>query len=184
MAESFVTIGARHNSDKGTYHRYYEVYDTLLTRHRKTTGNILELGVYVGESMKVWVEAFSKAKIFGVDAHVHPDLELSDTWEFHQDDAYIPETLEWAAERGPFDVIIDDGPHLWAPQKFVCEHYAKLLSPRGTLVIEDIGIASWIPRLVELLPKELRRFAFDVDRSVVPGMTSGADHLLVVDITS
>lgn len=183
MVESFVDIGARHNSDKGTYHRYYEVYDSLLTRHRKAGVRVLELGVYTGESMKVWVEAFPAAWIYGIDAHVHPDLELSEHWTFHQDDAYIERTLAWAAERGPFDVIIDDGPHLWVPQMFVCEHYSKLLAPRGTLIIEDIGIPAWVPSLVTFLPEELKRFAIGVDRRIVPG-AFGEDLMLVVDVTS
>ncbi len=180
MSESFVEIGARYDSDKGTYHRYYEVYDSLLTRHRKTAGNMLELGVYRGESMKVWVDAFPKKKIYGIDAHLHPGLELSDTWTFHQDDAYQSAALAWAETYGPFDVIIDDGPHLWEPQAYVVQNYSRLLSRNGTLIIEDIGIPEWVGRLAKLIPSELQYQTFGVDRRIVPG-SAGEDLMLVID---
>lgn len=40
-------------TDKNTTHSYLPLYDTLLEPIKDTTGNILEIGVYQGGSIKL-----------------------------------------------------------------------------------------------------------------------------------
>ena len=43
------------------------LYETLLEPIKNTAGNILEIGVHSGGSIKLWYDYFTKATIYGCD---------------------------------------------------------------------------------------------------------------------
>lgn len=169
---SLSEIGADRYSDKGYAHRYWEVYDLLLHRHRLSAVRVLELGVYQGESMAVWTEAFPNAEIHGVDITAPPRT----TGILHVGDAYSEGMLRELPDT--FDVIVDDGPHILDSMLFTANRYTRRLAPGGTLVIEDVPDQSWLPRLAAVVPEPLQRFVCAVDRRMIPLVTD--DSLLFV----
>lgn len=171
---SLAEFAAGYDTDKGTVHAYFELYATLLNRHRRSALRVLEIGVFRGGSLSLWVDWFADStEVHGID--VRP-IEVPGA-KVHEANAYDLATVR--ALPGKWDVIIDDGPHTLESQIFTCTHWARTLSPRGTLVIEDIPDPEWGPELVAALPEELRRFASIVDRRHA-GQPD--DVLLVVDI--
>lgn len=168
---SLIEIGRDHYTDKGFNHRYWELYDLLLARHRLTARTVLEIGVYQGQSMEVWREAFPNAELHGVD--VKP---VASAGRLHVGNAYTDFML--ADLPDSFDVIVDDGPHTLDSMQFVAERYAERLTEGGTLVIEDVQQRWWIPLIAGRLPKRLRDHSFVVDRTTVPGVPS--DSVLFV----
>jgi predicted O-methyltransferase YrrM len=177
---SLVEIGGRHGSDKGTAHRYWQVYDILLARLRDSAVRVLEIGTLAGESLKVWGEYFPNAHIHGADIQTN-DVEF-DRLSFYLGDAYTSDALESLGDG--FDVIIDDGPHTLESMCFVARYWSRRLAPGGVLVIEDIPNAAWVPQIARWVPGHLQEFMFAVDRRMVPGCKHGDDVLFVIDRAS
>ena len=66
------------------WHRYNELYQPDFEPLRKKPINILEVGTFRGESVNVWLEYFTEAKIYTIDTfeRVHPaDLPMLDNQE-------------------------------------------------------------------------------------------------------
>lgn len=175
---SLVDFARGYDTDKGTAHRYFELYATILHRHRTTATRVLEFGVLRGGSLALWRDWFTTAEVHGVDP-VGVDVVGATV---HRMDAYTGDAI--SALPGPWDVIIDDGPHTVESQMFTAAHWSQLLTRAGTLVIEDIVTDDYAEQIVEALPSRLRRFASIVDRRLVPGVTYGDDLLVVVDLAA
>lgn len=165
---TLVRFSESSKTDKGHRHAYLEVYDLLLG----SPGRLLELGVYRGASLALWLAAFPECDVHGIDIEgvVVPGATI---WI---GDAYTPEML--SSLPGPFDVIIEDGPHTLESMLFAAEHYTGLLSTEGVLVIEDIPDADWVPVIADAVPDNLKRGMFAIDRRLVPGTAS--DSLMFV----
>lgn len=163
-------VAAPFRSDKGPRHRYWEVYDLLVAG--RSVVNLLEIGVFAGESLRVWQAAFPAATVHGVDtmaAHV-PGAVV------RQADAYTLDTYDgWPA----FDLIVDDGSHELADMRWVATHCPSMLAPGGTLVIEDIRRYEWVAELARCVPSHLADRVFAVDRRMVPGVSSDSVLLVV-----
>ena len=46
-------------TDKNTAHSYLPLYQTLLIGKKETAKNVLEVGIYLGGSIKLWGDFFS-----------------------------------------------------------------------------------------------------------------------------
>lgn len=160
LAERFAT-------DKGR-HGYLEIYDLLLG----TPDRLLELGVHRGASLALWMATFPGCDVHGVDIK----KVTVDGATVHVGDAYTPEMV--ADLPGPFDVIVDDGPHTLDSMLFVAANYTGLLSDGGVLAIEDIPDPDWVPEIAGVIPDDMRRGTFAVDRRHIPG--AAADSLMFV----
>lgn len=161
-------LAYRFDTDKGRRHGYLEVYDLLF----EDPSRLLELGVLRGASLALWAAAFPGCDVHGVDIK---DVTVDDATVW-VGDAYTPGMVD--ALPGPFDVIVDDGPHTLRSMLFVAAHYTDLLSAGGLLVIEDIPDPDWVPRIAAAVPDSSKRGMFAVDRRHVPGVA--ADSLMFV----
>lgn len=127
-------------TDKEFYHNYItEYYGAEFADKRDTSLNILEIGMYRGGSIRLWLEWFHTAKITGIDSNRSYFLgEISDpraTIVF--EDGYSPTTTD-LFENDVFDYIIDDGPHSLESQIQAVRLWSSKLKPGGKFVIEDI----------------------------------------------
>ena len=61
---------ALHGSDKASKHKYDIVYEKYMSHRRDEKINLLEIGVFKGDSIKVWLDYFPNATIYGVDIFV------------------------------------------------------------------------------------------------------------------
>ena len=119
--------------DKGTVHSYIDYYyEEALKPYRFKKIRILEIGIDSGLSLKLWKDYFSEAEIIGVDIKV-PNIES--TCKMICGDATNSATFE---DLGNFDIIIDDGSHLFKHQIKTFNILFPRLNSEGIYIIEDV----------------------------------------------
>lgn len=127
-------IGAKHRTDKATFHHYLDFYEEHLPG-RDFDGRLLEIGVMDGASLRMWRDYYPAAKIVGVDIDPKPYVQI-DRVTIRQIDATDLPSLQ---SLGDFDVIIDDGSHMTADQQVTFSWlYYNQLNPGGVYVLEDL----------------------------------------------
>lgn len=146
-------------TDKDTGHSYVDVYDCLFYRKKLVAKNVLEVGIALGGSIKLWNDYFENANVYGLDIN-----ELVHIPDFLKDkerikilagiNAYDDEFIKNNLSDKKFDVVLDDGPHTLESMKDFINKYLPLLTDNGILVIEDIQDINWINQLKGLVPTE------------------------------
>jgi trans-aconitate methyltransferase len=128
-------IAERYGTDKLT-HGYCPAYELLLGGMQPKS--LLEIGIFKGNSLRMWRDYFADAMIYGLDIDPNTAIEETRIKCFigrQEDEAFINQVTQ---EAGPFDVIIDDGSHHARDHlssfKFLWPH----LSHGGWYVIEDL----------------------------------------------
>lgn len=112
LNESLDTICNRHTADKGSkWHDFMKRYEPHLEPLRDKEINLLEVGIQFGCSAGMWLEAFPKAQVYGVD--IRQDHKLSDPrFHFEIGDQRSVEFWEkWKFTHPLMHVIIDDAEH-------------------------------------------------------------------------
>ena len=133
-------IGRRFGTDKSSlHHDFLRLYEGFLAPLRDRPLRLLEIGVWSGQSLRTWAEYFPRAQVVGAD--INPDarqvageritIEIAD-----QSDAAQLQAL--AEAHGPFDVVIDDGSHVWTHQILTLQTLLPSVRPGGFYVLEDI----------------------------------------------
>jgi cephalosporin hydroxylase len=109
-------IANYHTVDKGTeyyeQHGYTELYDKYIPEKGKFT--LLEIGVWHGDSMRMWEEYNPELVIHGVDIdpNVRNHMHTSDRSIVHIGDQSNKDFMEDViVSSGSPDFIIDDGSH-------------------------------------------------------------------------
>jgi hypothetical protein len=129
---------------------YVPVYEELLAPLREAEPfALLELGVWTGESLQMWRDAFPQATIVGVDLN-HVEVDLGPRVHFEQGDqsdaAFLTALRERHAPQG-FELIVDDASHQGELSARSMQHlFGNHLRPGGLYVLEDWGtgyLASW-----------------------------------------
>jgi len=133
-------LGLKHGTDKASRsHDYLDFYEMFLAPLRQAQATILEIGILNGASLKTWVDYFPKAKIIGVD--------ISPATKFHEggrvvveilDQSNIEELTQLAMKYGPFDLIIEDGSHMWEHQITSLRTLFPFLKKDGIYIVEDL----------------------------------------------
>jgi 23S rRNA U2552 (ribose-2'-O)-methylase RlmE/FtsJ len=128
-----------HHGDKGTTHTYIDEYERLLKDYR-IGSNVLEIGIYYGESLKMWSEYFINSKICAVDINGERIQDLINDGQYNIiiSDATKIEFLEKIKDE-TFDVIIDDGSHLINHQIKSFNILKDKMKPGGIYIIEDVN---------------------------------------------
>jgi len=133
-------IARNHKTDKGEEgHVYTEVYDDYLLPIRLKEMNFLEIGVFDGESMRMWKEYLPNANIIGLD--INPECKKH---EGEKNKVYIgsqvDEMVLWKIfnENKPISVVIDDGSHRWDHVIRTFDMVFPLLAPGGLYFVEDL----------------------------------------------
>lgn len=164
------SISTKVGTDKGVTHSYLGVYDTLLEKYRDTATNVLEIGISGGYSHILWSRFFTKAQIYGVDISPIPtNLAAHRNITAYRGDAYNLNFIQekFSSQGIKFDVIIDDGPHTLESMIFAAEHYSKLLTDTGILIIEDVASIDWAAPIFNKFPAQTGKIASLIDlRSV------------------
>jgi len=140
MQESLETISKKYKSDKGAvYHNYLEIYERYFSKYRNTLTNFLEIGLWEGESIKMWREYFNVGNLVGIDIldlkHIklpNTQIHICDQSDRHQLEHMISNTFD------QYDIIIDDGGHMMHQQQITLATLFKYLTPGGIFVIEDL----------------------------------------------
>jgi hypothetical protein len=139
---SLDSIGRLTGTDKSSRnHGYLGFYDRFLKDIRETASQILEIGVLNGQSLQMWGMYFSEAKLIGLD--INPE-----TLRFSKGRLTVilanqgsSEDLEAVVSKYQyFDVIIDDGSHIWEHQIKSFRHLFSIVESGGFYIIEDLQV--------------------------------------------
>jgi tetratricopeptide (TPR) repeat protein/2-polyprenyl-3-methyl-5-hydroxy-6-metoxy-1,4-benzoquinol methylase len=152
-------IMTAHGSDKGSgWHNYTQLYDLLFRSRRETVRGVFEMGIGTnnpelpstmgangrpGASLRGWREYFPAATIVGAD--IDKRILFSDdriaTYYVDQRDPNAIDELWAAVPYSPFDLIIDDGLHIFEANSLFMQQSFGNVAPGGFYIIEDIIVA-------------------------------------------
>ena len=145
MAEVAQRIVAWDEVTKGT--RNYEIYDPYFADFTDRAVTLLELGVYRGESTKVFATYFKNGKVIGVDVEDRNiDFSGYPNVAFERADQRDVDRLkDICARHAPngIDIVIDDAAHIGAWSLMSYRILLPFLNPGGLYVIEDWGTGYW-----------------------------------------
>jgi hypothetical protein len=137
----------------GNFHNYLGVYEEIFKDVKDEDISILEIGVWKGESLKLWSKYFTKGKIYGIDIFERDSKEkveknisqferinLYKVNSYKEDKNSIENRNQFFKSIGDlkFDIIIDDGEHSFESQIKTFAKFKHLLSDSGIYIIEDI----------------------------------------------
>lgn len=143
------------DTDKNMGHCYIShVYDKYLSPKKYTAKKILEIGMFLGDSQRMWNEFFPNATIYGTDVNfMGRIIKFENNIIKIFGDAYSDAVID--ALPNDFDIIIDDGPHTLESMITFLKRYSFKVRSGGVVVIEDIQSIDWIPKLMEAVPAHL-----------------------------
>jgi len=137
---SLDAIGRKHGTDKSSlHHNYLSLYETFFAPLRDRELTLMEIGVFHGASLRTWEEYFPKAKIIGVDIQLASKVhERGRITIALADQSNIEELTRVAVSHGPFDIIVEDGSHMWEHQITSLRTLFPFLKNDGFYIIEDL----------------------------------------------
>lgn len=164
---SLIDLVDNSKTDKNTIHSYLPLYEQLLNKKKETAINVLEIGINLGGSIKLWHDYFTNATIFGLDI-ISIDNEIIWNEIKNNDrinlltsiDAYNYDFFKstFIDKNLKFDFVLDDGPHTLESMKIFINLYSQLLTDDGILIIEDVQSWDWIDILKNEVSEDLKRF--------------------------
>src|SRR5262249_41025639 len=135
----WIDTAERCGTDKVRYMPYYWEH---LARRQDEPITALEIGVFRGQSVKMWRELLPEATLFALD--IDPDCaryadppRVNITIGSQADPATLARWVEQVP--GPIDLIIDDGSHVMDHLKISFLHLFPRLRPGGIYAVEDLG---------------------------------------------
>ena len=152
-------------TDKNTVHSYLPLYQKLLISKKETAKNVLEVGIYMGGSIKLWSDFFTNANVYGLDIininNVWKDIKnkeniiLYTSTDAYNNDFFITNFLN---KNIKCDFMLDDGPHTLESMKQFIKLYSQIMMDDGILIIEDVQSWEWIDILKNEVPENLKQF--------------------------
>ena len=124
---------------------YFDIYERHLSKFRNHSPVILEIGVFGGGSLQMWLEYFGKgSKVVGLDidpkCKVHEQTSI-EIFIGSQDD---PQVIERILRKYPnIDIIIDDGSHINDHMKKSFQLLYQHINDNGVYLIEDVHTSYW-----------------------------------------
>lgn len=119
---------------------YFDIYDKHFSKFKGKNVNILEVGIYSGGSIEMWMKYFgSGCTFYGVDIEESCKVYESDNVHIFIGDQQDPEFWNKLKLNCPkFDIVIDDGGHQAMQQIVTLEEVLDHINPGGVYICEDI----------------------------------------------
>jgi cephalosporin hydroxylase len=137
-----------HNQRRGDlekFEHYIPIYERHLAALRGKPVTVLEIGVRLGGSLRMWRHYFGdQARIFGLD--IDPECRKFEAEGFRvfigdqADSTFLAACL---VEMGRPDIVIDDGGHRSVQQIASFETLYPAVSENGTYLVEDTHTNYW-----------------------------------------
>jgi len=121
--------------DKGTAHDYLGTYAKYINKRRRVS--LLEIGVFRGESIRMWREYLHKSSVYGIDISLD-NLTGGPIDNVFVCDATNGDDIQAIFSQNTFDYIIDDGSHAVEDQIAAFKLLFPKLKQNGVYFIEDI----------------------------------------------
>ncbi len=133
-------LGIEFGTDKSSAgHDYLRFYERFLEPIRHDPVRVLEIGILGGASLSVWEAYFPNGTIIGADID-RKTLRFARDRVLVEilDQSNIEHLTQLARRFGPFDVIIEDGSHMWEHQITTLRTLFPFLKNGGFYIVEDL----------------------------------------------
>lgn len=135
--KSLDQIGIECGTDKNSKgHSYTRYYDMFFAPMRHQAIRLLEIGVYNGDSLRMWAEYFHKGHVMGIDIFPKKEYETERIVTLVRDQSSVEDLLD-VTQTFEYDIVVDDGSHQSSHQIISFEVLFKYLQPGGLYCIED-----------------------------------------------
>jgi len=151
VMDELTKVGFKYGTDKACDHDFLKHYHIVLNPLREEIKSLLEIGVWKGESIRMWLEYFPNAIITCIDIEDKSNMfQGNDRVRFHRiaQADYIPDET--------FDIIIDDGSHRMVDQQ---QTFLNLFPKANKIyILEDLHTS---------IPPWGHSFGFDGNNSTI-----------------
>jgi hypothetical protein len=139
-------LAVKHGTDKSTAnHKYTPIYERYMSKYMSYPLHFLEIGIKDGNSLRLWDDYFEhpKAKLSALDINAEcvKNTPATSRWQGIVGKQSSPSALQQIVDRGPLDVVLDDGSHRGADQKASLEFLWPHMTKNGIYIIEDLHTA-------------------------------------------
>jgi Methyltransferase domain len=133
-------LGLESGTDKSSAgHDYLFCYEKYFAPLRNQPVKLLEIGVAGGASLLVWEAYFPNGAIVGVDidaaalrfVRARVAIEI-------MDQSNLEQLVQLGVNHGPFDIIIEDGSHMWEHQITTLRTLFPFVRSGGLYIVEDL----------------------------------------------
>jgi len=137
-------IGSKYGTDKTSRHGYQRFYPHFMDFMKDMDDvAMLEIGVESKSSLKMWLEYFPKAFVYGADIGVEGSGDNYKIIKCDQSDIKHLINLKNSISHKTY-IIIDDGSHVPEHQILTFNYlFDNLLEDDGLYIIEDIETSYW-----------------------------------------
>lgn len=132
-------------------HGYQRFYQQMLDG--VGVESLLEIGVYLGQSLRAWRMVYPEALIEAVDWDMRFDKSIADEFNVFNFDSRLRAGVDIFIER-EYDVIIDDGLHHWSAQMQTFANFEKFA--KKFYVIEDVCGEYSYQKIMARLPDDVK----------------------------
>ena len=140
---NLIEIGKKYPTSKNIS-GFIELYYKYFTPLKDKKINILEIGIENGDSLRLWSDFFTNARICGID--IRPkSFTIKNTEILTGDQSDLTFLKSIIKKYKEFDIIIDDGSHQAKHIISSFKYFFPFLKNDGIYVIEDLQ-TSYIPR--------------------------------------
>ena len=174
---SLLELVDNQRTDKNTIHSYLPLYEELLNKKKQSAIHVMEIGIGDGHqgitnggSIKLWHDYFESATV-----HAAEISSIDNVWDgiknidriqlYTSTNAYDREFIErdFVAKNIKFDMVLDDGPHTLESMVDCITLYSPLIADDGILIIEDVQDITWLNKLNETVPEDLKKYIRNYD---------------------
>ena len=158
MKKTLRQLANKYHTDKGYKHNYTKFYPRYFEKYKYKDVNLMEIGIDKGASIRMWLEYFPNARVYGIDISVKNKIKNINVNRFfpfegnQSDTRFLKEVIKNCPSG--FDIIIDDGSHRSVDQSKSLAFLFRHLKSGGLYVIEDLnyrGIGNNVPKMVEMI---------------------------------
>lgn len=166
MADLLTKLSSKYGCDKSDRrHMYTPLYHRIFESHRHEKFNFIEFGFGVGNSTKMWLEYFTKAKLITIDIRPEPNDKLIKKYIKNGRLEYVNASqidksavLKVLNKYKEFFIIIDDASHVPEDQQFTFGFAFPYVKNDGWYVIEDLKCKRNHNKLFEIKADKTLKF--------------------------
>lgn len=135
--------GTLYNTDKVTHHEYDQIYDKFISPFYNDEGIMIEIGIDRGASLKMWLDVFKKAFIYGLDINHFSEGGRYKILQIDQSKSDQLDLVTQELKNKRVFFINDDGSHIPEHQLLTFNKLFPLLIEGGVYIIEDVEVSYW-----------------------------------------
>lgn len=139
-------------------HGYTKIYFDLLKDKRDEVKKVMEIGIWKGDSLRMWRDYFPFAQIYGLDNRADYLFEADRIKCVLADQRDKESLLAVISDIGEdFDLIVDDGSHTLADQLLSFKTFFPIIKVGGIYAIEDVFVET-----LDMVKETLKSYNYSI----------------------